>query len=193
MIKSIKTAIRPIYRKVKMFYLIKKHRLKNVHKTIYMTGRSKISRDLVAGAYVFIARGCVIYPKVTIGDYTMLAPNVKILGGDHEINNAGTPIIFSGRSILKETKIGKDVWIGTNSIIMTGVNIGDGAVIAAGSIVTKDIEAYSVNGGVPSHKIRDRFNTEEETRSHKLMLSKSYSELGYNYKLLCSNIENDNK
>ncbi len=56
--------------------------------------------------------------------------------------------------------IGNDVWIGSNVIILSGVHIGDGAVICAGSVVTKDIEPYSIAGGVPAKQIRKRFTDE---------------------------------
>lgn len=193
MLGALKSKIRPLYRKWKMSYLRKRLGLKNVHETFYMSGRSKISSDLKAGPYVFVAEDCVVYPKVTIGDYTLLAPNVKILGGDHEINTVGTPIIFSGRSVLEETTIGKDVWIGTNCIVMAGVTIGNGAIVAAGSVVTKDVEPYSINAGIPSKKIKARFESEADIKKHEQMLAKTYKELGYNYELLCSNIQNDNK
>lgn len=188
LVTIFKNKIRPIYRGCKMVFLRKKYNLKNVHKTFYLSGKSKISRDLEAGPYVFIASGCVIYPKVKIGDYTLLAPNVKIIGGDHEINTVGTPIIFSGRSVLNETNIGKDVWIGTNCIIMTGVTIGNGAIVAAGSVVTKNVEPYSINAGVPSKKIKERFQCQKDREIHEEMLLENYKELGYNYKLLCTNI-----
>ena len=57
--------------------------------------------------------------------------------------------------------IGNDVWIGANVIILPGVKIGDGAILAAGTVVTKDVEPYSIVGGVPSKIIRKRFNDEE--------------------------------
>lgn len=59
-----------------------------------------------------------------------------------------------------DTIIGNDVWIGRESVIMPGVTIGDGAIIAAYSIVTKDIPAYTVYGGNPAKKIKDRFDDE---------------------------------
>ena len=55
-------------------------------------------------------------------------------------------------------EIGNDVWIGKSSIILSGITIGDGAVIAAGSIVTKDVEPYSVVAGIPAKLIKKRFN-----------------------------------
>ena len=59
--------------------------------------------------------------------------------------------------LIGEPTIGDDVWIGAHAKISTGINIGDGSIIAMGSIVTKDVEAYSVYGGVPAIKIRNRF------------------------------------
>ena len=155
MITSLKNKIRPFYRKCKMFFLIKFYSLKNVHKTIYISGKSTISKDLKAGPYVFIAGGCVIYPKVTIGDYTLLAPNVKILGGDHEINKVGLPIIFSGRSVLEETNIGKDVWIGCKATILRGVTIGEHSVIAAHSVVNKDVPSGVIVAGAPARVVKN--------------------------------------
>ena len=172
-----------------MFFIRKKFKLKNVHPTFYAGGSSKISSDLKAGVYSYVGPNCIIYPKVSIGDYTMLANNVSIIGGDHEFLKVGVPIIFSGRGTLNETLIGKDVWVGAYSRIKTGVKIGDGAIIAMGSIVTKDIEAYTVYGGVPAKKIRDRFLNLEDKNSHTSMLCENYKKLGFNYSLLCSSID----
>lgn len=170
-----------------MFFIRKKLKLKNVHKTFYTGGKSRISSDLKAGAYSYIGPSCIIYPKVSIGDYTMLANNVSIIGGDHEFGESEVPIIFAGRGVLKETIIGKDVWIGAYSRIKTGVKIGNGAIIAMGSIVTKDIEPYSIYGGVPAIKIKERFSTLEEREKHINMLSKTYIENNFGFDLLCQN------
>ena len=58
------------------------------------------------------------------------------------------------------TKIGNDVWIGLNVIIIAGVRIGDGAVIGAGSVVTKDVPSYAIWAGIPARQIRERFDKE---------------------------------
>ena len=58
------------------------------------------------------------------------------------------------------------MWCGYGAIVMSGVNIAEGTIIAAGSVVTHDTEAYSIYAGVPAKKIRDRFNSEEDKINH---------------------------
>lgn len=60
-------------------------------------------------------------------------------------------------SVSKKTVIGNDVWIGFGAIIISGVNIGDGAIVAAGAVVTKDVPAYAIVGGVPARVLKMRF------------------------------------
>ncbi|UCS95684.1 antibiotic acetyltransferase [Echinicola marina] len=167
-----------------MYTLRKMKGLNNVDKTFYMGKNVKVSKDLVAGKYSYIGVNSIIYPNVHLGDYTILANNVSIIGGDHKYTTPGCPIIFSGRSERKETKIGKDVWIGAHVKILTGVSIGDGSIIAMGSVVTKDVEPFSVYGGVPAKKIKDRFKIDEDLVIHKKMLQESKS-LKYGFKDLC--------
>lgn len=163
---KIMNIIRKMGRTVKAFYYRHKYHLGNVHKTVYFGGASTISSDVKADKYVYFGPKCNIYPNVSIGAYTMLANNVTILGGDHNYKKVGKPIIFSGRGVVKNTQIGTDCWIGAHSIIMCGVIIGDGSIIAAGSVVTKNVESYSVYGGVPARKIKKRFDTDEEKFRH---------------------------
>ncbi|MDQ1805379.1 CatB-related O-acetyltransferase [Chryseobacterium sp. PTM-20240506] len=168
----MKGIIRQLYRDLKMRFFRLSYGLKNVHKTFYMGGKSEISGDLQAGEYSYIGPGCVIYPKVKIGRYTMLAPQVKIVGGDHYYKNPNKPIIFSGREAELETIIGDDAWIGYGAFISRGVKIGNGAIIAAYSVVTKDVEPYTIVGGSPAKFIKYRF-TEEEIDEHKKMLKEN--------------------
>jgi acetyltransferase-like isoleucine patch superfamily enzyme len=158
-----------------MFIIRKMYNLKYLHHTAYIVGKSSISPDLRAGAYVFIGARCIIYPKVTIGKYTMLANNVSIIGGDHKYKIPGRPVGCSGRDVIKPTVIGDDVWVGAFSKLMTGVTIGDGAIIALGSVVTKDVEPFTIYGGVTAKKIRDRFDTKEDMLTHKNMLKKEHT------------------
>jgi len=174
-----KLSPRYIYRSLKMTCFRLKYGLKNVHPTFFMVGAgSSISSDLIADAYAYIGPGCIIPPKVHIGKYTLLAPNVRILGGDHIFTDPKVPIIFSGRPEMPITKIGADAWIGANVLVMAGVTIGDGAIIAAGSVVTKDVAPYTICGGNTAKFIRMRF-TEDEIKEHKKMLESA--EVNVNY------------
>ena len=160
-----------LLRKFKRKFLIKWYGLKNVHPTFLTTfGLRHVSKDLKAGKYSYVGPGCIIYPNTIIGDYTLLANDVMIIGGDHDFRKAGVPLPFAGREPQKTTIIGSDVWIGARSTIFRGIKIGNGAIIAAGSVVTKDVEPYWIVGGVPARPIRKRFN-DDEIEIHEQMLS----------------------
>lgn len=158
-------------RNLKMRFVRRRYSLKHVHPTFYLAGRSSLSPDLYAGAYSFIGENCRIYPKVSIGAYTMLAPEVSIVGADHRFDLAGVPMIFAGRPGLPNTVIEEDVWIGFRSTIMCGVTIGRGAIIAANSVVTKNVPPYEVYGGVPARKLKDRFPDSSMMKTHDDMLA----------------------
>jgi acetyltransferase-like isoleucine patch superfamily enzyme len=152
--------------------------LKHVDPTFLAGGKSSISADLVAGSFSYVGPDCMISSGVELGSYTMIGPRVMILGNDHIHNVVGKPVIFSGRPEFKKTIIGSDVWIGAGCIIICGVKIGDGAIIGAGSVVTKDIAPYSIMGGVPAKLIRQRFDLEQQAL-HGQMLALPASDGGY--------------
>lgn len=99
--------------------------------------------------------GTAIYGDVSIGDNVMIAPNCMIAGGNHNFKDVNIPMIFQG-SNEKGIVIDDDVWIGANSVLVDGVRIGKGAVIASGSVVVKDVDEYAVVAGVPAVKIKSR-------------------------------------
>jgi len=165
-------------RKLKMQWFRYKNGLKYVSKSFYMGGNSNLSKDLVADDFSYIGPNCNIGPRVHIGKYTMFANNISIIGSDHIISNPNTPIIFSGRPELKDTIVGDDVWVGAFSIIMAGVSIGTGAIIGAGSVVTKDVPPYTIFAGVPAKFIKMRFN-EHEILVHKKMLEQHQVNVNY--------------
>ena len=145
--------------------------LKNVHKTAYIVCAKNVSRDLTMGEYAFINSGCLVGPMVTIGRYTLVARNVSILGTDHEFVEPGVPIIFAGRPEQQSpTVIEDDVWIGSRCTILPGVRIGRGAIVAAGSVVSRDIPPFEIHGGVPNRKIKDRFTNIADKERHIEML-----------------------
>ena len=166
-------SIRQFFRESKTLFVCLCYGLKNVHRTAYFGGKSALHRDIEMGPYSYVGPGCSICPKVRIGAYTMLAPEVLITGGDHVYSNAGMAMIFSGRAQVNETTIGKDCWIGQRAVIITGVTIGDGAIVAAGSVVTKDIEPFTIAGGVPAKKIGDRFSNQLQLEAHRKYLAQN--------------------
>lgn len=131
------------------------------HKKVFLNGFSVINRNSViwgslkAGKNLQLNPGACIYGNVSIGDNVMIAPNVVIAGGNHGIIHNGTPMMLQ-----KDVSIGiiikNDVWIGANSVILDGITIEDGAVIAAGAVVNRNVEAYSIVAGVPAKKIKMR-------------------------------------
>jgi acetyltransferase-like isoleucine patch superfamily enzyme len=137
---------------------------------------SNLAKDLKIDAYAYIGPRCKVAKGVCIGKYTMLANDVMIIGGDHNFRNPEFPIIFAGREERKKTTIGIDCWIGAGSIIMAGVTIGDGAIVAAGSVVTKDVEPYCIYGGCPAKLIRRRFTEEKEKEYVERMQHFNYPE-----------------
>lgn len=146
-------------------------RLRHVSSSSLIILPAKISRDFVAGDYSFINRGCTIGPGVTLGRYVMLGPEVMFVGADHVFDLPGVPIIFSGRPPSLPTIVEDDAWIGARSLIMAGVTIGRGAIVAAGSVVTKDLKPYEIVGGVPARRIRERFANADDRHRHDTLLS----------------------
>lgn len=112
--------------------------------------------------------------KLIIGKFCSIACNAKFMftSGNHNLGSLSTypfPIFFDewgldSKNITDawnnkgDIVVGNDVWIGYDAIIMPGVHIGDGAIIGAKSLVTKDVEPYSIVGGVPAKQIRKRFD-----------------------------------
>lgn len=140
------------------------------------------------GAFAILPNSGLLRYIESIGRFTIIAPDVQIGNPQHCPDAVSTNPIFADfdagwckgfhtiledrdyniaqrRQIVKKlgtkmgkTTIGNDVWIGYGAVIMRGVCIGDGAVIAAGAVVTKDVEPYTIVGGVPAKVIKKRFD-----------------------------------
>ncbi len=167
------------YRNSRMRLFRWRYGLVRVHPTAYIVEPKRISPDLVAEAYVFVGPGAWLPPRVRIQKYSMLGPEVAILGHDHRIDVAGVPTIFSPRPEHPNTVIEADVWIGQRAIVLVGVRIGRGAVVAAGAVVTKDVAPYEIVAGVPARFVRKRFAREEEILKHDAMLASRDEGGGY--------------
>jgi len=122
---------------------------------------------------VTMGKGAVLWAVppayIEIRNKVMLGPNVTIMAGDHIID---VPGVFMADLHTKRPGddlpviIERDVWIGANVTVLKGVTLGRGCVVAAGAVVTRSIEPYTIVGGVPARRLRDRF-TAEQTLAHE--------------------------
>ncbi len=136
---------------------------------------TEIADDVFVGAYTCIGRHTYIQRgsevlSARIGNFCSIGMNCHIGMFEHPIGNISTSSRLYLRmlhdnefynDIPAPSKIGNDVWVGSNSTILGGVTVGDGAVVAAGAVVTKDVPPYAVVGGVPAKVIKYRFTEEK--------------------------------
>jgi acetyltransferase-like isoleucine patch superfamily enzyme len=118
----------------------------NMNQYIMVPGR------VVIGNSTHINQGCILDGRgnLTIGNSVSISHHVSIITGSHIVNSS----LFEG--YFKPVIINDYVWIGVNATILQGIEIGKGAVIAAGAVVTKDVEPYTIVGGIPARKIGTR-------------------------------------
>ncbi len=90
--------------------------------------------------------------KILIGKNVLIGPNVVIRSNNHNYEDPNIPIINQGMS-KGEIIVKDNVWISSNCVILPNCTIGEGSIVAAGAVVTKDIEPYSIVGGIPAKKI----------------------------------------
>jgi acetyltransferase-like isoleucine patch superfamily enzyme len=131
------------------------------------------------GDDVYIGKFCSIQVNGQIGNGVLIANNVGVVGRrDHDMRALGMPIRRApwvgdtpalANHPVNAIDIGDDVWIGFGAVVLSGVKIGRGAIIAAGAIVTSDVEPYDIVSGNPAHHVGRRFS-DEEIRQHEYKL-----------------------
>jgi chloramphenicol O-acetyltransferase type B len=155
-----------------------------IRKTIFgrynYIGRNVYLVNCKIGDFTYLANNGTI-THTSIGKFCSIGPDVKFAPGRHPTSKfvSTNPSIFSNPGYMKKTftskeiykgnikvTIGNDVWVGANCLILDGVVIGDGVIIAANSVVTKDVSPYSIVGGSPAALIKKRF---EENEIEKLL------------------------
>ena len=134
-------------------------------------------KNMVVGSNVhFGCNGCFMMTraKIIMGSNIMFGPNVTIITGDHRVDIKGKYMT----DITDEMKLTEndqsvtlcgDNWVGANATILKGVIIGEGAIVAAGSLVINDVPSYAIVGGVPAKVIKYRFSN-DEIEKHKELL-----------------------
>ena len=143
----------------------------NLGSNVAIASNVEIRSGVEIDNYSYVNQGTTIVSG-KIGKYTSIGCNCQIGLSEHPTNYISTsPHIYGKNNIfgIKEywceifspPTIGNDVWVGNNCIILQGVKIGDGVIIAAGAVVTKDVEPFTIVGGVPARRIKKRFNEEK--------------------------------
>lgn len=116
-----------------------------------------IGVGLTIGNNVGISQNCFIQVrgKVTIGNDVIIGPGVSIFSENHNFNDPSLPVRLQGET-RKGVTIEEGAWIGTKAIILDGVRVGRNSIVAAGSIVTRDVPSYAIVGGVPARVLKER-------------------------------------
>jgi acetyltransferase-like isoleucine patch superfamily enzyme len=119
-------------------------------------GIFKPGPHIVIGNDSFVGRGCEfnISKHIDVGDHCLIASGVKFIDHDH-----GTDLSRLMRvqpCTASAIRIENDVWIGANAVILQGVSIGTGAIVAAGAVVRNDVAAFDIVGGVPARNLKNR-------------------------------------
>ncbi len=114
-------------------------------------------KDIEIGDFSGIGANSVIPNDIKIGKYVMMAPDVHIISDNHKFDAIDRPMCFQGlNKNYSPTIIDDDVWIGVRVIMTPGRHIKKGSIIAAGAVLTKDFESYSIVGGNPAKLIKMR-------------------------------------
>lgn len=127
--------------------------------------------------HIYIGPGALFMATradINIGSHVMFGPNVTVITGNHRVDIIGKWI----DDIKNSDKLSEndqtvnfvgDNWIGANAIILKGVTVNRGSIIAAGAVVTKDVPAYAIVGGNPAKVLKMRFSQEEIVEHEKIL------------------------
>lgn len=130
--------------------------LEECGKKINIDRNAIIGKHVSLGDYSGIGKNSIISDYTTIGKWVMMGPECYIYTRNHNFLKTDKPMCYQGFKEYQPVVIGDDVWIGARVTILPGVRVGNGVVIGAGSVVTKDIEEYTIVAGNPAKVIGKR-------------------------------------
>ncbi|WP_457423756.1 acyltransferase [Roseateles sp. P5_E7] len=144
------------------------------------------------GDHVYIGKHVHIEANAVIGNFCLIANRVAFVGRhDHDYKRLGFPVRYSpwigsrrfqNSHLAEMVEVQDDCWVGYGAIVLTGVTIGRGSIVAAGSVVVRDVPSYSVVAGVPARVVGQRFSTVSERNQHEQQIRDgrfAFSEVSY--------------
>lgn len=132
-----------------------RHAIRSCGNGVVLEQNIHLSPHIEIGNNVFVDEDVKIRRETIIGNNVLIASGVQLVTVDHIFTDTEKPICFQGESISRIV-IGDDVWIGTNAIILPGVNLGSHSIVAAGAVVTKNVPEWAIVGGVPARVLKYR-------------------------------------
>jgi len=175
-----KSIIRDIWQKLYRLYAVRENVTLGERAHIGIGSILWAPKSLQIGHDVYIGKNCTIEVDGKIGNYVLIANMVGLIGRwDHDYRAIGRPMSqtpwigdeeYTGPGLDQKITVNDDVWIGFGAILLSGIEVGRGAIIAAGSVVTKNVEPYSIVAGVPSKKVGMRFSEQEILEHEKRFL-----------------------
>ena len=128
------------------------------------------------GRYGYIGKGFSAPSPISVGDFCMIASGVSVVDNDHGLDDPETPMRLAFRWSHKVTVLEADVWVGHGAILRSGVRLGRGSVVAAGAVVTRDVNPYEIVGGNPARLIRMRFDEQAISRQDSILYAEKKSD-----------------
>jgi acetyltransferase-like isoleucine patch superfamily enzyme len=192
----LKTLIAMARRIQTRLYIVRSGSITHVGRDLHIGARGKFwaPGEIRFGDFVYVGKDVHIECNADVGNYVMIANRVAMVGRhDHDFKASGLPVRFSpwvgdknkpSRYLHEKVHIEDDVWLGFGAIVLSGVSIGRGAIVAAGAVVVKDVAAYSIVGGNPAREIGKRFTSESEIARHEAGIRNGkfkFSEKGYEH------------
>jgi acetyltransferase-like isoleucine patch superfamily enzyme len=179
----IRSLARPAWQRLSRLYSVRAHVEvgRNVHigigSMLWAPNRLTVADD------VYIGKFCTIECDGSIGRFVMIANNVGLVGRyDHDHRAVGKPIReapwigspeYKGLGLGSKLIVEQDVWIGFGAVLLSGITVARGAIVAAGSVVTHDVAPYSVVVGNPARAVAMRFDP-QQIAEHERILASEY-------------------